>query len=1402
MKLTVCFGPVKVIVPCGDGELTVNDFIEKATSRYIKASQKENVDEIYVKHLQTEDAAILDHDDIIADVCDDRDKLIAVFEDRSQFSTERVDLSRASHIRASSQSTSSSVSGLSSYHLERDQPVAPPPNFENGEAQTVYGVDKESFSHNEKTAGREDGRERRRERPWKSSEVLKSSNSQPGHYSSNSSTPMSSPDPSKDALGFNGFDRNFNRKSLSVGHPLLYSWIDAQEKINQNTHAPSEEKPDSRPPPITKRLSTGQDGSSATSVGDFDDIDDISSTTSEEIELESRLREDFGLRVQGYKNADGKELGLIVHEIKNDTIMGKNGSLNVADRITEVNGVNLRDKTNTEAENILNDALAYGTIRLKRTRSHHFIRASLRGEYPSERTFNLPRVPESAIVNSKEAPKIMKPIAASDPREAPIEDPKNEVSAPKPVQGKTIAIELRKGATGLGFSITSRDVTTKEANPVYVKNILPRGAAIQDGRLKVGDQITEINGVDVSNKDQTEIVNILKKATGTVRLLVYRQQNEDTAEVDESDDAIDTISNDSGIATIKEEILSMNIPLDDLGSAGLGISVKGKTSAHDKYDLGIFVKSIIKGGAASKDGRLKPEDRLLQINEISLDGVTNEKAMESLRQALTESVKKGFIRIVIARKAKPEVIDPVPNGKPELILPPLDQIGIRDSKTIDGQDEVSPGRNSSRFNTVNIKPASNEDTEIQRSQHRPKPHSDQIKQKTSSQDTVKFVSVSSSEIPVTQPCKTVIIERSPNTDSRQRLLVEVKSTVYPKEKQSFYQDGQTMVKEGTRHSDGDNKESFESIPTPPSYQEALKRRSISSSDNASNRGSSFSSQQQPFQPDLEDGEWRKDMDLLRTMSTSSRFSLDSLMMSPDAMPFSRDAFGRLSMSERKGRAHLDATKSDFYSRLKKSKSLENVHSNIVPFHEAVRRTESLDTLLNSSHNITEEEDAFRRNSILSKSTPWYAQRTVSPTALKLRSRSTAWNDSFRNAVDKTQVFYTQSLKEDGGRQPVEKSIPLRLTSNANYIENQQSRKKTGLFKGLGNLLKKGKLKKPEGKTENRESTKGNASNGGPVDYPRRERPHSVHEETISHQRNVVHDPVREIEYAKWQKEERLALLQKELNKVEKEEHQVNKKIIDRNERLIYSNGDTSVKGISYDVRTIASKEVRPLTQGQVAGKMGEHKSLLQRGQERIQMKEKKQNSDQPVVQDVKGIETARKTALTETERNPSYRSSQRQTIRDEPKSRPGMNDFSMSHSTSQPAMQQHGTGSNEHKGPIAAESETEQMPANRVSRELNDEDAASKQRYLPSSQLFYYGHSSLPRKFTVNHARSKNAAESKQLKKYSVEEQAEAFKRAQPKYEDFEVRGSKRAAVQRRNQMQGNVNQNAGSITISHAANI
>ena len=48
--------------------------------------------------------------------------------------------------------------------------------------------------------------------------------------------------------------------------------------------------------------------------------------------------------------------------------------------------------------------------------------------------------------------------------------------------------------------------------------------------------------------------------------------------------------------------MTFDIPLNDTSSAGLGITLKGKTSIVDgqSIDLGIFVKSILTGGAASR----------------------------------------------------------------------------------------------------------------------------------------------------------------------------------------------------------------------------------------------------------------------------------------------------------------------------------------------------------------------------------------------------------------------------------------------------------------------------------------------------------------------------------------------------------------------------------------------------------------------------------------------------------------------------------------------------------------------------------------------------------------------------------------------------------------------------------
>lgn len=59
--------------------------------------------------------------------------------------------------------------------------------------------------------------------------------------------------------------------------------------------------------------------------------------------------------------------------------------------------------------------------------------------------------------------------------------------------GKVLTVETIKGPDGLGFTLTSRDNAAIGDNFTCIKNILPRGSAIKDGRLREGDRILEVD---------------------------------------------------------------------------------------------------------------------------------------------------------------------------------------------------------------------------------------------------------------------------------------------------------------------------------------------------------------------------------------------------------------------------------------------------------------------------------------------------------------------------------------------------------------------------------------------------------------------------------------------------------------------------------------------------------------------------------------------------------------------------------------------------------------------------------------------------------------------------------------------------------------------------------------------
>lgn len=57
----------------------------------------------------------------------------------------------------------------------------------------------------------------------------------------------------------------------------------------------------------------------------------------------------------------------------------------------------------------------------------------------------------------------------------------------------------------------------------------------------------------------------------------------------------------------------------------LGISIVGESNKGG--DGGIYVASIMKGGAVAKDGRIEPGDMILQVDDINFENMTNDEAV-------------------------------------------------------------------------------------------------------------------------------------------------------------------------------------------------------------------------------------------------------------------------------------------------------------------------------------------------------------------------------------------------------------------------------------------------------------------------------------------------------------------------------------------------------------------------------------------------------------------------------------------------------------------------------------------------------------------------------------------------------------------------------------------------------
>jgi len=176
-----------------------------------------------------------------------------------------------------------------------------------------------------------------------------------------------------------------------------------------------------------------------------------------------------------------------------------------------------------------------------------------------------------------------------------------------------IPIEIPKLNGSFGLNVTGGP----ELDGIYVKSLLPGGAAEASGKIRNGDRIVEINGVAMEGLNRKQAVELLRRSAATATLVIerYRQPEPEGPQLEDLEDLLRTSPN-----CILVELQKMN--------HSFGFSVVGGPDFG-----GIFVKTINPNGAAAMDGRIGINDRIVAVNCVNLTRATRQEAVDALRNS-------------------------------------------------------------------------------------------------------------------------------------------------------------------------------------------------------------------------------------------------------------------------------------------------------------------------------------------------------------------------------------------------------------------------------------------------------------------------------------------------------------------------------------------------------------------------------------------------------------------------------------------------------------------------------------------------------------------------------------------------------------------------------------------------
>uniref|UniRef100_A0A8C4Q2M7 PDZ domain-containing protein n=1 Tax=Eptatretus burgeri TaxID=7764 RepID=A0A8C4Q2M7_EPTBU len=217
-----------------------------------------------------------------------------------------------------------------------------------------------------------------------------------------------------------------------------------------------------------------------------------------EVTLERKENEGFGFVI--VSSLSRPEAGTVVGRIISGSPAERCGQLHVSDRILGVNGTSLEGLSHAAVIQLIRDSGTMVTLCV--------------GPPTEPARTTAPASKEQPVDNTQCGQDNRSEVKA---RQDIVPEPTQNLQATQ--EGELYGVELEQGSRGYGFSLRGG---REYGLHLFILRLAEDGPASRTGKLRVGDQIVEINGESAEAMTHARAIELIRNSCGRARLILRR----------------------------------------------------------------------------------------------------------------------------------------------------------------------------------------------------------------------------------------------------------------------------------------------------------------------------------------------------------------------------------------------------------------------------------------------------------------------------------------------------------------------------------------------------------------------------------------------------------------------------------------------------------------------------------------------------------------------------------------------------------------------------------------------------------------------------------------------------------------------------------------------------------------